>query len=431
VEENLISRSAPERFWSSGRLSRLFPPARLLWIFLAVLGAYGSNFLHGLGETTLLVLPAVAALSDLAFQTVRFPRLRFPDAALATGLFLALILPPTVSLVLSGAATFVAIIVRHALRFRGRPWLNPAIFGVFLGTVVLGLAPAWWVSVGADGEFLMVGMGLALLARTPRAWRLPVAFFVSYGLLTAAAHLVIGAALDSHVLLLEVIDPATVFFGLFIVVEPRTAPVDGATQALYAAGVGLGTALLPLEFPSVGILIALLAANFGMVAVRYAQSVADTPSRGSVSRAGAKTGKRRVRAERPVRWPVAYRVSACVFALVVLVAALALSPVSHPQPLFAISRGSGSGGGGGGGGSGGGPPLTNCTKDNPGISASTLASLHSTLGPSVILSYNGNTGLVVFFDPVNFVTVTESDLYEDFGYAEFNGDDYPVSGCHP
>jgi len=53
------------------------------------------------------------------------------------------------------------------------------------------------------------------------------------------------------------------------------------------------------------------------------------------------------------------------------------------------------------------------------------------LGPSVILSDNPNNGVVVFYDPVNHVTITESDLYEDFGYAEFNGDDYAVNGCHP
>jgi hypothetical protein len=51
------------------------------------------------------------------------------------------------------------------------------------------------------------------------------------------------------------------------------------------------------------------------------------------------------------------------------------------------------------------------------------------LGPSVILSYDSSTGVVVFYDPVNHVTVTESDLYEDYGFAEFNGDDYAVSGC--
>jgi hypothetical protein len=47
----------------------------------------------------------------------------------------------------------------------------------------------------------------------------------------------------------------------------------------------------------------------------------------------------------------------------------------------------------------------------------------------VILSYNSATGVVVFYDPVNQVTVTETDLYEDYGFAEFNGDDSAVAGC--
>ena len=58
-----------------------------------------------------------------------------------------------------------------------------------------------------------------------------------------------------------------------------------------------------------------------------------------------------------------------------------------------------------------------------------MTELHKLLGPSVILSYDSSTGVVVFYDPVNYVTVTESDLYEDYGFADFNGDDYAVSGC--
>ena len=31
---------------------------------------------------------------------------------------------------------------------------------------------------------------------------------------------------------------------------------------------------------------------------------------------------------------------------------------------------------------------------------------------------------MVFYDPVNHATVTETNIYEDYGFAEFNGDDY-------
>lgn len=72
-----------------------------------------------------------------------------------------------------------------------------------------------------------------------------------------------------------------------------------------------------------------------------------------------------------------------------------------------------------------------CAKDNASIPSATLQSLHRALGPSVIISFDARSGLTVFYDPVNSVTVTETDLYEDYGSAEFNGDDLAVSGCSP
>ena len=72
-----------------------------------------------------------------------------------------------------------------------------------------------------------------------------------------------------------------------------------------------------------------------------------------------------------------------------------------------------------------------CSQDNASIPSDILSYLHGKLGSSVILSYDSNSGTTVFYDPVNKVTVTETDMYEDFGYAEFNGDDYAVTGCSP
>ena len=94
-------------------------------------------------------------------------------------------------------------------------------------------------------------------------------------------------------------------------------------------------------------------------------------------------------------------------------------PAQHGAPILVSGLPPGLGGGGTGG----------CTHDNASIPASSLANLHQMLGPSVILSYHPSQGLVVFYDPANQVTVTETDLYEDYGFAEFNGDDYAVAGC--
>ncbi len=412
---------------------RWLPPARLLWIFLAVLAVYGiESFDFAAGLPSLLVLPVVAVVLDLLFQAVRFPRPRFPDAAIATGLFLALIFPPTASLLLAATATAGAIALRHILRYRGRPWFNPAMTGALLGSFLFGLAPAWWVAVGPPvgyygtvGEFAMLAMGGVLLLRNWRAWRLPAAFFATYAVLAVVQHVLVGASTDPRILFLEAIDPVMIFFGLYMVAEPRTAPAALPAQTLYAGVVGVAAALFPIFTPTIAVFLALFIGNLLSVVMRRTPdgSAARTVSGATATRRGGTRNVDRLRAKAgkatPGRWPVAYRIGAGFAALVAIAAVAGIGGLGHTStPLFQLTGPSGGGGG-----------AANCEKDNPSVPASTLSTLHKMLGPSVILSYNSGTGAVVFYDPVNHVTVTETDLYEDYGYAEFNGDDYAVSGC--
>lgn len=397
-------------------LRRILPPVRLLWLILLGLGIYGSNYLGGLGANSLLVAPVIAGIVDLGFQSVRYDRPRFPDAALATGLFIALIFPPTAGLVLVATVAFAAVALRHVLRFRGRPWFNPAATGILLGTLFLGLAPAWWVGIGPYGEVVLVALGLVLLARNPHQWRLPAIFLVTYGLLAAVQHLVAGTSVNPNVLLLQALDPATLFFALFMVAEPRTAPAAPHEQVLYAGVIGISAAFLPLFLPSLGILVALIGGNTLALLLRRHAAKTSLPRR-VTARGKRPSGK-------PTsRWPASYRVGAGILSLIVITAVVAANPVAHTAVPLIQTPVNPIGGGGGGGNQ------ATCQQDNPAIASSTLTQLHKLLGPSVILSYDATNGVVVFYDPVNHVTVTESDLYEDYGFAEFNGDDYAVSGC--
>jgi len=401
-----------------GGVLRWFPPARLLWLILLGLGVYGSDYLGGLGLSSLVVSPLIAAVVDLGFQSVRFDRPKFPDAALVTGLFVALIFPPTAGVVLVSVVAFAAVAFRHVLRYRGRPWFNPTATGIVLGTVFLGLAPAWWVGIGPYGEVAIIALGLVLLARNPRQWRLPSLFLLTYGLLSAVQHLVVGTSLDLHVLILQAIDPATLFFAFFMVTEPRSAPAAPHEQVLYAGSVGVAAAFFPLFLPSLGILVALLVGNTLALWMRFQASRVPSPRRTE-----RRSPTLRSTPRSSVRWPVSHRVGAGVLTVIVLVAIVSANPVAHSAvPLVQTPTSPGGGGG---------SAQASCQSDNPSVPSSTLSQLHKLLGPSVILSYDSGTGIVVFYDPVNHVTVTESDLYEDYGFAEFNGDDSAVSGCAP
>lgn len=404
---------------------RLLPPARVAWLSLLIVGLYGAQYLRWIGIESLAVVPLVAAATDLVFQRVRFSRLRIPDAALTTGFLIALVLPPTAPLMILGALGFSAVTLRHALRTAGHPWLNSAVATILAGAVLFGLAPAWWVGIGPYGEVLMVGLGLLLLARSTPS-RMPVAVFLaSYGFLSVVQHVTVGATTDPRLLLLQVLDPATMFFAFFMVSEPRTAPGRSADSFLYAGVVGIGAALLPILFPSIGILIALIGANIVAVALRRKASTTHLTPSPSPSRR-RRAASRPAAPSRATRWPIGYRVGAGFFAVVLLIAVVALSPTSSSiAPLVHLTPP------GGGSGSGGGGSTAQCASDNPSIPSSTLSQLHQMLGPSVILSYDKSTGVVIFYDTANHVTVTETDLYEDYGFADFNGDDYAVNGCAP
>ena len=402
-------RPAARRF-----LARYLPPVRCTWLALVALAIGSLLDLGGLGVGSLVVLPVVAVATDLAWSRIRFERLRFPDAALVTGLLLALLFPPTVSLAAAGACVLAATSLRHALRFRGHPWFNPAALGVVLGALVFGISPAWWVGVSPTGEIALVVIGVLLALRSPSTWRVPATFFLVYGVVAGLVHFLFGGILSGELLLLYTFDSVALFFGFFMVVEPRTAPSDPALQPMYAGTVAVASVLLSLVMPSLGILIALLFGNLIAIGLRQA-----APDRTAAVSASRRPGRRAV--PPPVRWSVPRRIGATLLTfLIVGAVALSLPAATVTAPLVSAPPGVGPT-----------TPSSGCQTDNPSIPAATLSMLHQRLGPSVILSYNPNTGAVVFYDPVNHVTVSEFDLYEDFGYAEFNGDDYAVQGCAP
>ncbi len=407
---------------SARTFARLPRPARLLWIFLAILGGYTVAFnLNGIGLVSLVALPVAAALTDIAFQRIRFRSVRVPDAAIATGMFLALLLTPTVPLLPSTAVVVAAITLRHALRYRERPFFNPAAFGVLLGTLVFGMAPAWWGSINV---WLVIPLGIILTLRTPGSWRLPTSFLLSYAVLSPLGHLLLGGTTSPQVLILGATDPSILFLGLFMVSEPRTSPVKPSDRLFFGLYVGVATDFLPAVIPSLAPLVALLIGNVMAVVIRQLRATSASESESARSR----PARRRRRRDQPALqetlgyWETRHRISAglAVFAIIGIMAVASggqsATPISTlrpgappPPPVGTGTRG--------------------CTQDNPNVASDVLTMLHQRLGPSVILSYDSNSGTSVFYDPVNKVTITETDLYEDFGYAEFNGDDYTTAGC--
>ena len=227
------------------------PPVRLVWIFLGLLlyalGAFASASQAG-AIAGILVLSVVG---DFLAQATRFKKLRIPDAALAMGMFLGVLLEPPAFTIEVAAITLATILIRHIFRQNGRPWLNPTAVGLTIAFFLWGTQVPW--NVGAPltwQEGLMVLFGLLLILRQKGAWRIPSYFFaVNIPLTMLAPYLFGGSPTFTGGPLGTIwgvyLSPFVLFFGLFMVPEPRTSPGAGRQILIFSVIVAVVNVFLP------------------------------------------------------------------------------------------------------------------------------------------------------------------------------------------
>ena len=228
-------------------VGRYLPPVRLVWCLLLLL-AVETGLVASRGEAIpLFAMTVVAIATDLAFQWVRFPRIRAPDAAIATSLFLALILwPPQFDLPLASIVV-ASIGLRHIVRVAGHPVLNPAATGATIATAVFGLTASWHLGTSAWDAAVVAVLGAILVLRSPSSYRLPFGFFLAY--LPAVVVLTVGlngSGASAEVLAAAAFSPPAIFLGALMVPEPQTAPTAPALKWVYGGLVGLTAAVLPI-----------------------------------------------------------------------------------------------------------------------------------------------------------------------------------------
>ncbi len=207
---------------------------------------------------------------DLGLPYTRFPRLRFPDAALANGLFLSILLwPATISLeVLSIAAATVGL--RHLLRRGGHPLANPAALGVTLAATVFALPQPWHVGTSLTDTILVIALGAILWTQAWPTWRLWGVFLATnLGAVAAVAWSLAGPPAMTLAVEAAALGPAPMFYAFFMVPGPRTAPSARRPMAMFRAVAGTSAAVLPVLFAeaplvsALGVLVPYLALFLG------------------------------------------------------------------------------------------------------------------------------------------------------------------------
>jgi len=170
----------------------------------------------------LLLTPFIAALLEIAIVKFQGRHTFFPQSAIISGLFAAIILE---SLWLAVGAAVLAILIKHILRVHGRHIFNPAASGIIVVSIIAGLLgivntnPAiWW---GAS-TFLIIPLGLFIAWKIRRLGVALPLLAVYFGL-TLLGDIISGGPLSLSILY----DLTPIFLALFMAVEPRTTPGTG------------------------------------------------------------------------------------------------------------------------------------------------------------------------------------------------------------
>jgi Na+-translocating ferredoxin:NAD+ oxidoreductase RnfD subunit len=202
--------------------------------------------LAAVGSGIRLVAPGVLAASGAA-AAVDAPILRwrdgswaFPDGALLTGLFVAMILSPHEPWYIAAVTAAVGVLSKYAIRVRSANVFNPAALALVATFYVFNTGQSWW---GALPELPLVAVTVLFATGifiTDRVHKGPavLSFLGSYyAAITIAAFVAdpgkvaeLYRAPDLH---------AALFFAFFMVTDPPTSPPKQRDQIAFGIIAGL------------------------------------------------------------------------------------------------------------------------------------------------------------------------------------------------
>jgi Na+-translocating ferredoxin:NAD+ oxidoreductase RnfD subunit len=208
----------------------------------------------GLMTMGLLVLIAVAGVSIgfvrigasivasvLAAAIVDAPILRargrwwvFPDGAVLTGLFVAMVLSPFEPWYVGAVTSAVGVFSKYVFRGRTANVFNPAALGLVVTFYLIGTGQDWWgalADAGVAGLVVLFATGVFIVDRVNKT-PLVLAFLGSYFLLFTMVAFAGEPRLVAEIFRSPDVN-AVLFFAFFILTDPPTSPAKYRDQIVY------------------------------------------------------------------------------------------------------------------------------------------------------------------------------------------------------
>jgi len=186
----------------------------------------------------IVVIPAVAALTDFAITYYKTKQKNWPLSAIISGLIIASIMP-ALDLVIQIFVALLSVVQKHVIRWRGSHIFNPAAFSVLIASLLFLKPPTWWIGTSA------VVLIFLLTANMVKRLVISGIFYASYLILS----LIRAGGVSS----IAFLDYTAIFFALVMAVEPKTTPLSQKGMILFGIGLSILSfviqfAQLPVDF---------------------------------------------------------------------------------------------------------------------------------------------------------------------------------------
>jgi Na+-translocating ferredoxin:NAD+ oxidoreductase RnfD subunit len=173
----------------------------------------------------LIASALAAAVIDAPILRARGRWWTFPDGAVLTGLFVAMVLSPFEPWYVGAATSAVAVLSKYLARGRTANVFNPAALGIVVTFYLVGTGQDWWgalADAGIAGLVTLVATGVLIVSRVNRM-PLVLTFLGSYFLLFTATAFVGEPRLVAEIFRAPDVN-AVLFFAFFILTDPPTSP---------------------------------------------------------------------------------------------------------------------------------------------------------------------------------------------------------------
>jgi Na+-translocating ferredoxin:NAD+ oxidoreductase RnfD subunit len=207
-------------------------PKGLMIVILAIIG-----MLAALTEGVWLVLPGIAAAVasasaiDAIILRLRSGHWEFPDGAVLTGLFVAMILSSHESWQVAAITASIAIVSKYVFRSRFANLFNPAALALVISFYAFHTEQSWWGATPEPFPLAMAALFVSGFYIIDRINKMPLVLSflgIYYLLFTTTAYL--GQPRMVMEIFREPDLHASLFFAFFILTDPPTSPVRYTDQ---------------------------------------------------------------------------------------------------------------------------------------------------------------------------------------------------------